>query len=98
MVFDWSFMTFLFQNKMKPNVFIIALLFIGLCLTHPASNELLSRQKRTIPMPVTFGRVSLIGARLQIFPFTPIGATNQVLFDVDVTIPRWLAPLIPGQP
>ena len=82
---------------MKANVFFIALLCIGFCLSHPASIEVLSRQKRTIPMPVTFGRVSLIGARLQIFPFTPIGATNQVLFDVDVTIPRWLAPLIPGQ-
>ena len=62
----------------------------------PARDQVLHRTRRTIG-PVSFGRVSLIGARLQIFPHPPLGATNQVLFDVDVVVPRWLAFLIPGQ-
>lgn len=62
----------------------------------PARDQVLHRTRRTIG-PVSFGRVSLIGARLQIFPHPPLGVTNQVLFDVDVVVPRWLAFLIPGQ-
>ena len=63
------------------------------------SDHVLSRGKRTIGnlFPVSFGRLSFIGARLQIFPHTPLGATNQALFDVDVIVPRSLAFLIPGQ-
>ena len=62
----------------------------------PARDQVLHRTRRTIG-PVSFGRVSLIGTRLQLFPHPPLGVTNQVLFDVDVVVPRWLAFLIPGQ-
>lgn len=62
----------------------------------PARDEVLHRTRRTIG-PVSFGRVNLIGGRLQLFPHPPFGGSNQVLFDVDVVVPRWLAFLIPGQ-
>ena len=61
----------------------------------PAGAQVLHRTRRTLG-PVSFGRVSLIGTRLQLFPHPPLGVTNQVLFDVDVVLPRWLAALIPG--
>ena len=59
-------------------------------------DQVLRRTRRTIG-PVSFGRINLIGSRFQVFPHPPLGVTNQVLFDVDVVVPRWLAFLIPGQ-
>ena len=63
------------------------------------SDHVLSRGKRTIGnlFPVSFGRISFIGARLQVFPHVPLGANNQALFDVDIIVPKSLAFLIPGQ-
>ena len=80
-------------------VFLILLVLMNsLAGSSPVSprDQVLHRTRRTIG-PVSFGRVSLIGTRLQLFPHPPLGVTNQVLFDVDVVVPRWLAFLIPGQ-
>ena len=78
---------------------LVLLVFItSLTGSSPVSDkdQVLHRTRRTIG-PVSFGRISLIGTRLQLFPHPPLGVTNQVLFDVDVVVPRWLAFLIPGQ-
>ena len=61
------------------------------------SEEVLSRKKRFFLGPVSFGRVGLVGARLQIFPHAPLGANNLVAFNLDIEVPRSLAFLIPGQ-
>ena len=77
---------------------ILMVLMSSMVRSSPASpgNEVLRRTRRTIG-PVSFGRINLIGSRFQLFPHPPLGVTNQVLFDVDVVVPRWLAFLIPGQ-
>merc|ERR1712106_47261 len=61
------------------------------------ADQVLSRQKRFFIGNVSFGRVGLVGARLQIFPHAPLGANNVVAFNLNLEVPRALAFLIPGQ-
>ena len=88
---------------MKLKLLSLLLMMIHSIQSTPVTGEetretVLSRPKRTIgDFPFAFGRVSLVGLRLQILPTAPLGATNQALFDVDVTVPKWLAFLVPGQ-
>ena len=76
----------------------LLILLISITTATPVSppGQVLPRTRRTIG-PISFGRVSFIGSRLQIFPHPPFGVNNQVLFDVDVVVPKWLASLLPGQ-
>eukprot|EP00092_Neocalanus_flemingeri_P076984 GFUD01095532.1.p1 GENE.GFUD01095532.1~~GFUD01095532.1.p1 ORF type:complete len:107 (+),score=28.64 GFUD01095532.1:47-367(+) len=60
-------------------------------------DQVLSRQKRFFLGNVSFGSVGLVGARFQIFPRAPLGATNIVAFNLNLEVPRSLAFLIPGQ-
>ena len=93
----WT-LNLLLTFRMTPSLSLLLLLLLSLTGASPVppSEEVLSRTRRTIG-PVSFGRVSLIGTRLQIFPHPPFGVNNNVLFDVDVVVPRWLAAIIPGQ-
>ena len=61
------------------------------------AEQVLSRQKRFFLGNVSFGKIGLVGARLQIFPHAPLGANNIVAFNLNLEVPRALAFLIPGQ-
>jgi len=71
------------------------------CRAPPCTpSRILHRAKRTIPFdisPFSLLKVSLFGARLQIFPDSPFGANNHPLFDFELKVPRELAFLVPGQ-
>ena len=78
---------------------IVLLTMMMYCVqSKPMTGSRLSRQKRTIgDFPISFGRISLLGLRVQVFPHAPFGATNLALFDVDVVVPKELAFLVPGK-
>merc|ERR1711892_1353767 len=65
--------------------------------TKEQTEQVLSRQKRFFLGNVSFGKIGLVGARLQIFPHAPLGANNIVAFNLNLEVPRALAFLIPGQ-
>merc|ERR1712012_200327 len=69
------------------------------CRAPPCTpNRILHRAKRTIDLfPFSLLKVSLLGARLQIFPDAPFGANNYALFDSELKVPKELAFLVPGQ-
>merc|ERR1712106_1267178 len=65
--------------------------------TKEQTEQVLSRQKRFFLGNVSFGKIGLVGARLQIFPHAPLGANNIVAFNLNLEVPKALAFLIPGQ-
>merc|ERR1712192_42071 len=69
------------------------------CRAPPCTpSRILHRAKRTIDLfPFSLLKVSLLGARLQIFPDAPLGANNFPLFDFELKVPKELAFLVPGQ-
>merc|ERR1712037_242738 len=69
------------------------------CRAPPCTpSKVLHRAKRTIDIfPLSLLKVSLLGARLQIFPDAPFGANNFALFDFELKVPKELAFLVPGQ-
>jgi len=69
------------------------------CKAPPCTpSRILHRAKRTIDIfPFSLLKVSLLGARLQIFPDAPFGANNFALFDFKLKVPKELAFLVPGQ-
>merc|ERR1712147_579139 len=69
------------------------------CRAPPCTlNRILHRAKRTIDLfPFSLLKVSLLGARLQIFPDAPFGANNYALFDFELKVPKELAFLAPRQ-
>jgi len=69
------------------------------CRAPPCTpSRILHRTKRTIDLfPFSLLKVSLLGARLQIFPDAPLGANNFPLFDFELKVPKELAFLVPGQ-